>query len=77
MNDNELTPEQVFVEYMRLTRPWAKVVRAGKLYGEVVLVVGQGIVGGKFVGKSEILADNWADLLGVTADNWQDWRMEL
>jgi len=70
MSDNELTPEQVFIEYMRLTRPWAKKALAADVYGHFVVVT----FGGS---RSEQLSDNWADLLGVTADNWQAWQMEL
>jgi hypothetical protein len=77
MSENELTPEQVFVEYMRLTRPWAKVARMGYVYGEFLIVCGEDFVNRVFLGHSEYLPDNWADLLGVTADNWQTWQMEL
>jgi hypothetical protein len=70
MSDNELTPEQVFVEYVRLSRPWAKIARAADVYGDFVVVV----FGDS---RSEQLSDNWGDLLGIKARGWETWQMEL
>jgi hypothetical protein len=58
------------VEYVRLSRPWAKIARAADVYGDFVVVV----FGDS---RSEQLSDNWGGLLGIKACDWETWRMEL
>lgn len=71
--------ERAFRGYMSMMESWASVVRAFPAGGEFVLVAGTywNKVHNCFLGQTKTLQDGWADLLGVTADNWQTWQMEL